>query len=82
MYLDLDYVYVEGKVGVDAASTLLSATGCDFGQGGTNYISDEPKNTLISKPFPILTDGRIINARKFSILALHYTRSCANSHVF
>lgn len=70
VFIELDYEFLEGKVGIEASSTLLSATGCDFGQGGTNYVSDEPRNTLTSKPYPIITDGTIVNARMFLLTHL------------
>lgn len=63
VFITLDYEHLDGKVGDDALSTLLTVTGCDNGPGGVGYLSDDAQNNLTSKAFPVLQDGTIINAR-------------------
>jgi hypothetical protein len=62
VYITYDLEYVPGKLGADAAATLISVTGC-MGPG-FKEADDEQVTNHTSPSFPIRKDGWIINARK------------------
>ncbi|KAF2674468.1 hypothetical protein BT63DRAFT_474211 [Microthyrium microscopicum] len=64
VYVTFDIEYVDGHVGSDAVSTLLSVGGCG-GIGGGNAIAlnqTGPAETT-GRKIPILVDGKIISAK-------------------
>jgi hypothetical protein len=61
VYMTLDLEWMPGKVGRDSLFTLLLVTGCT----GIGYFSKEPQNNMTSGEFPIQSDGKLINVRKF-----------------
>jgi hypothetical protein len=62
IFITYDLEYVPGKVGADAAATLISVTGC-MGPGFKEADGEEVTNHT-SPSFPMRKDGWIINARK------------------
>ena len=61
VYVTFDIEYFPGKTGPDAASTLLTLTGCGLPPG---FIDPSPVSNLTSDFFLVFEDGAIINASK------------------
>jgi hypothetical protein len=61
VYVTFEIEYVPGRVGTDAASTLLSVTGCSF----RGFFDDNPVSNLTSNNFTMREDGWIVSASKF-----------------
>ena len=66
-----DVEYLPGKIGTDAASTLLSVTGC-LGQG---FMDEVPESILRSENFKIREDGWILSASKLESRDMLRTRN-------
>jgi hypothetical protein len=71
VYNSVEIEYVDGLVGVDAVSNLMSIIGCKPGHGkdGGAYIHLNQTGVAVtnSKKFPILSDGTIVSASKFHV---------------
>lgn len=69
VYVTVEIEYVDGLVGVDAISNLMSILGCEVGHGknGGGYIHLNETGVAVtnSKRFPILADGTIVSASEF-----------------
>jgi stress up-regulated protein Nod 19 len=60
VYVTLDMEYVEGQIGMEATSDLLSVTGCKIAEPKT-----DPNGAITteSKSFPVLVDGTIVGIK-------------------
>jgi hypothetical protein len=76
VFVNYEIEYVEGKVGVDAAATLMSVTGCrNMGEQHSEHGGGPPPQSAIklnqtgiavteSPKFAILDNGKIVSASK------------------
>jgi hypothetical protein len=67
VYVTMDMEYVDGHVGKDAVSALLSVTSCQLSDVKMGAAGSGPAETMSNK-FEIYVDGYIITASKFKFL--------------